>query len=99
MMDVTGKVQAAAGIPGPTDGLFITIGFQLSFKGPKMPQSRAVWALNTFIVMDAAAKAPQELQVSALMLLLMPLNTRSRLRGHFPERPGFVCSIFLVHIK
>lgn len=69
MMDVTGKVQAAAGSPGPADGLFITVGLQLSFKGPKMPQSRAVRDLNTFIVMDAAAKAPQELQVSTLLLL------------------------------
>lgn len=34
-----------------------------------MPQSRAVRDLNTFIVMDAAAKAPQELQVSTLLLL------------------------------
>lgn len=42
MMDVTGKVQAAAGSLGPADGLFITVGFQLSFKGPKMPQSGAV---------------------------------------------------------
>lgn len=40
----------------------------MSFKGPKMPRSRAVRNLNTFIVMDVAAKASQDLQVPTLLL-------------------------------
>lgn len=53
----------------------------MSFKGPKMPQSRAVRNLNTFIVMDVAAKAPQDLQVSTL--LLPPQSLKVELKPEF----------------
>lgn len=39
-----------------------------------MPQSRAVLNTNTFIVMDVAAAARPDLQVSALLLAVQKLT-------------------------
>lgn len=46
---------------------------QLSFKDPKMPQSRAVLNINTIIMMDVAAEALLDLQVSTLLLAVQNL--------------------------
>lgn len=40
----------------------------MSFKDPKMPRSGAVLNINTFYVMDGAAEALLDLQVSTLRL-------------------------------
>lgn len=44
-----------------------------------MPPRRAALNINTFIVMDVAAEAPQDLQVPTLLLdlQLLALGTRS----------------------
>lgn len=51
--------------PQPSGWLIHYSKLQLSFKGLKMPLSRAVLNTNTFIVMDVAAEASWNLQVQS----------------------------------